>query len=133
MPRRINQIERVSLAILRFIFHLDSMQLNGDAALLLKLHIVQNLIEFHLTFSDRAGAFEKTIGDCRLTVIYVCDYAEISDMFHLRVNKSNPAKTGGIFIPNIPKNGSICKEDKLILSFMTIIFYLYNKKNKWRF
>ena len=68
MSRRIDQIQRVLLSFM-YIFHLDGMAFNGNATLPLQIHIVE-----HLPFGDlyRIRIFKQTVGQSRLTVIYMC-------------------------------------------------------------
>ena len=56
------------------------MALDGDAALALQVHIVE-----HLPFSNLngLGALQQTVGQRRLTVVYMCDDAEVADVLHL--------------------------------------------------
>ena len=41
MPRGVDQVHFVGLAVVRGVFHADSARLDGNAALALKLHIVE--------------------------------------------------------------------------------------------
>ena len=58
MPRSVNEVEDIFLTIQR-IFHLYGMTLDSDAALTLKVHIVEHLPLCHLY---RVGIFEKSVG-----------------------------------------------------------------------
>jgi hypothetical protein len=55
------------------------MTLDGDTSLALQVHIVKHLSLSHL---DGIGALKKSVGKGRLAVIYMCYYAEISDILH---------------------------------------------------
>ena len=81
MARSVNQIQDIFLAIL-LILHLDSVTFNCNTSLALQIHIVK-----HLTFSHLNGfcALQQSIGKCRLTVINMCYYTEISDILHERI------------------------------------------------
>ena len=78
MSRSINEIEHILLSVF-FILHLYGVALDGDAALLLQVHIVE-----HLPFCDLdgVGVLQQAICQGRLTVVYVCDDAEITYMLH---------------------------------------------------
>ena len=54
------------------------MRLDGDAALALEIHRVEDL-RFHLARLQRAGHLEKAIGQRRLAVVDVRDDGEIAD------------------------------------------------------
>ena len=79
MTRRIDQVQLVRLAILGLVQHRHRVGLDGDAALLLEVHRVKQLV-FHLARRDRAGPVQQPIGKCRLAVIDVGDDAEISNV-----------------------------------------------------
>ena len=78
MSRSVNEIQHIFLPIL-LVFHLDGMTLDGDASLFLQVHIVE-----HLPFCDLdgVGVLQQAICQGRLTVVYVCDDAEITYMLH---------------------------------------------------
>src|SRR5262249_45075592 len=101
----IDEVEDVFVAVLRMVLHLDCMELDGYAAFLLQLHIVQHLIKLHLPFGNCARGFEEAVGDCRLTVVDVSDDAEISNVIHLLMkwyyDKKNPDCVIGICGKNI--------------------------------
>ena len=61
-------------------FYLYGMALDGDASLLFEIHVVE-----HLPLSDfhSVGLFKQTVGKCRLSVVYVCNNAKVSYMFHV--------------------------------------------------
>ena len=80
VPRSIDEIEDVLLAIL-VVLHLDRMALDGDPLFLLQVHIVQDLC-LHVPAGQSLGQFEQPVGKSTLAMIYVSDYAEISDVFH---------------------------------------------------
>jgi phosphoserine phosphatase len=75
------------------------MELDCDAPFLLKFHIIQNLVEFHLTWGDGACVFEETIGNSGFAVVNVGDDAEVADVIHARgilsiTEKSDPRWSG---------------------------------------
>ena len=55
------------------------MALDGDAALFFEIHIIEHLTLGHL---DGIGELKQTVGKGRLTMVDVCNDAEVSDMFH---------------------------------------------------
>ena len=79
MSRSVNEVEDILLAIVH-ILHLDSVALDCNSALLLKVHVVK-----HLPFGDVdcLGCLQQTVGQCRLTVVYVGNDAKVSDSFHI--------------------------------------------------
>ena len=96
MPGRVDQIQLINFTISSLVFHGDRMRLDGDAALLLEVHRVKQLV-FHLARRDRARPMQQPIGKRRLAVVDVGDDAEISNVRYvhrlkpeLRANKSWP-------------------------------------------
>ena len=80
MPRSVDEVQAVLLPLV-FVHHLDRVALDGDALLLLQVHVVQHLI-VHLPGRQGAGKFYEPVGKGALAVVDMCDYAEIPDMFH---------------------------------------------------
>ena len=60
------------------------MALDGDAALALKVHIVENLV-LRLPFVDGARVLKQTVGQSALAVVDVRYDAEIADVVHLQI------------------------------------------------
>jgi transketolase len=58
------------------------MTLYGDALFLLQIHGIQHLCS-HVTAVDGIGKFEQSVGQSALSVIYMCNDAEIPNVFHL--------------------------------------------------
>jgi len=80
--------------------------LDGDAALALKVHVVQCLI-LHVPLVDGFGMFQQAVGEGAFAVVNVRDDAEVADMLHL-IDSINPIRSiDSIFIPrnNPGKNG----------------------------
>jgi hypothetical protein len=75
---RVDQIQHVRLAVLRFVVEPDCVRFDRDAALALEIHVVEHL-RFHLAAGHRAGQFEQAIGQRRLAVIDVRDDREIAN------------------------------------------------------
>ena len=80
MSRSINQIERVMLAI-HFVCHLDGMTLDGDTSFALQVHVIEHLALGHL---DGVGCFQKPVCQCALSMVDMCNDAEISYILHSR-------------------------------------------------
>ena len=69
----------IGFAVIGFIIQRDGAGLDGDAALPLQLHIIQDLI-FHIPFGYRFGGFQDAVGEGALAVIDMGDDAEIADV-----------------------------------------------------
>ena len=61
MSGRVNQIEFIDFAVVCVITHADWMRLDGDAALLFKIHGVENLV-MERTLFDGFRMEEKAVG-----------------------------------------------------------------------
>src|SRR3989449_7331544 len=75
---RVDQVEDVLLAVARAVGEADRARLDGDAALALELHVVEEL-RGHLARRDRAGRLEDAIRERGLPVIDVGDDREVAD------------------------------------------------------
>jgi hypothetical protein len=62
-----------------YIFHLDGVTFNGYTSFTLQVHIIE-----HLTFGylNGLGCFQQTVGQCRLTVVDVCNNAKVPYLLH---------------------------------------------------
>ncbi len=78
VARRVDQIQHVRLAVLRFVIEPDRVGLDRDAALALEIHVVEHL-RCHIAVGHRAGQFEQAVGERRLAVIDVGDDREVAD------------------------------------------------------
>jgi hypothetical protein len=58
------------------------MAFNGDAALPLQLHIVENLV-LEITLCNGVGVHKHPVGQSAFPVINVSNNAEVSDVLHL--------------------------------------------------
>jgi len=74
----INKIQNVGFAVGRLIVEADRARLDGDAALALQIHRVEELF-LELALGERAGAFEQAIGERRLAVIDMRNNREITN------------------------------------------------------
>ena len=79
MAGRVHQIEDIGLAILGRIFQPHGLRLDGDAALALDIHRIEDLL-LHLPAGQRAGKLDQAIGQRRLAMIDMGDDREIADV-----------------------------------------------------
>ena len=79
MPRRVDEIEDVLLAGRRGVVQADRMRLDGDPALALEVHGVEDLVA-ELAVFDRPTALDEAVGERGLAVVDVRDDAEVSDV-----------------------------------------------------
>jgi hypothetical protein len=83
VPGGVDQVDLVLLAVFRAVVHVHGVQLDGDPALPLQLVGVQDLLP-HLASIQRRGMLKEPIGQGGLSVVDVCDDAEITNVieFH---------------------------------------------------
>jgi len=79
VARGVHQVQDISLTILRLVVQADSLGLDGDAALALDVHIVEDLLG-HLALGQAAGFLDQTIGQGRLAMVDVGDDGEVADV-----------------------------------------------------
>ena len=82
MTGGIDKIQQVGLAILRMVIKCDALCLDGDTALALNIHRVENLRR-HLTRSQASTVLDKTVRDGRFAMIDMGDDGEIADFAQL--------------------------------------------------
>ena len=75
---RVDQVEDIGLPVLGRIVQTHGLGLDRDAALTLKLHIVEHLL-FHLALGQSAGHLDQAIGQRGFTVVDMGHDGEISD------------------------------------------------------
>ena len=75
----VDEVEDVELAVLGGVFEADGLGLDGDAALALDVHRVEELL-LHLAVGDGAGRLDQPVGERRLAVVDVGDDGEVADM-----------------------------------------------------
>jgi hypothetical protein len=78
VARRVHQVELVGLAILGRIVEANGLRLDGDAALALDIHGIEDLL-LHLAQRDVAAQLDQPIREGRLAVIDMGDDREIAD------------------------------------------------------
>ena len=79
MARRVDKIERIRLAVLGFVRQSDGARLDGDAALALEIHVVEDLLG-HFAFFHRAAQLNEPVGQRGFAVVDVRDDGKIPDM-----------------------------------------------------
>ena len=79
VPGRVHQVEDVALAVLRLVVQPDGLRLDGDAALFLDVHRVEDLLA-HVARGDRAGLLDQPVGKRRLAVVDMGHDREIADI-----------------------------------------------------
>ena len=79
MPRCINKIQLVDLAVARLLVEADTLRLDCDTALALAIHGVENLF-FHLARAQATAVLDKPVSQSRFTVIDMRDNREIADV-----------------------------------------------------
>ena len=84
VARGIDEVELVGLAVLGGIVHGDGAGLDGDAALALNVHVVQNLV-FHGALVHTLGQLQNTVRQGGFAVVDVCNDAEIADIVSCHV------------------------------------------------
>ena len=118
---RVDQVEDVVEAVLRLVGETHRARLDGDAALALEVHVVEELRR-HLALRDRAGALEEPVGERRLPVIDVGDDREVSDAAGVHypgdlMGVVGPPQVcvrcggvrGGVWLAGVPRRGaSVC-------------------------
>src|ERR1700730_1602161 len=77
VARGVDEVQLVGFAVPRRVGHPDRLELDGDAALALEIHAVEDLI-LHIALADRARELEQAVGQCRFPVIDVGDDAEVA-------------------------------------------------------
>ena len=78
MAGRVDQVERVDLAVGRGVGQPHGAGLDGDATLALEIHAIEQLCA-HVTAGDGAGLLDQPVGERRLAVVNVRDDTEAAD------------------------------------------------------
>ena len=78
VPGSIDQVELVSLAILRGVHHTDGMGLNGNAAFALQVHGIEHL-RLHLARSERPGQLQQAVRQRGFAVVDMRDDGKIAE------------------------------------------------------
>ncbi len=83
VTRRVHQVEDIVLAILGLVFQTHRLGLDGDAALLLDIHIIENLFR-HFARGQATGELNQAVRQRRFAVVDVGDNGKIPDAFDRR-------------------------------------------------
>jgi hypothetical protein len=83
---RVDQVERVGLAIACGVCQRGRLRLDGDAALALEIHRIEHLLA-HLAVRQSAAALDEAVGQRGLAVVDVGDDREVADIAHAVVWK----------------------------------------------
>ena len=78
VPRRVDQVELVFVAVLCSVVEADAFGLDGDAALALEVHRVEDL-RAHFALGERAGELEQPVGQRGFAMVDMRDNAKIAD------------------------------------------------------
>ena len=68
------------LPVFGLIIQPDGPGFDGNAPLPFQLHVVQNLV-LHVPLGHGAGHLQHPVGQGGLAVVYMCDNAEVADVF----------------------------------------------------
>ena len=90
MTRSVDEIQHISLAVLGLVVETDGSCLDGDAALTLKIHVVEDLI-LHDALLDRTAQLDEPVRQRRLTVVDVSDYRKVPDVVLIYHSNSSSA------------------------------------------
>ena len=81
VPRGVDQVQVVLLAIRGDVFQRRGLRLDRDATLALEVHRVQHL-RLHLAVGQAAAALDQAIRERRLAVVDMRDDGKVADMLH---------------------------------------------------
>ena len=79
MARGVDEVELIGLAVVGLVAHRDGAGLDGDAALLLDVHVVQHLVG-HGALVDAVGQLQHTVRQSGLAVVDVGNNAKVADV-----------------------------------------------------
>ena len=79
VPRRVHQVQDVDLPVLGRIRQAHGLRLDGDAPLLLQLHVVQDLLG-HLPRGQPSRGLDQPVGQRGLAVVDMGDDGEVTDV-----------------------------------------------------
>src|SRR2546430_4295276 len=78
VARCVNEVQEILVPIVGLVPDGDRVGLDGDPALTLQVHRVQDLLA-RFPGADGPGVFEQPIRECRLPVVYVSDNGKVPD------------------------------------------------------
>ena len=73
MAGGIDEVIDIVLAVLCRIIELNCARLDGDSALALEIHIIEDL-RLHIARGDRSGLLKDTVGESGLAVVDMSNY-----------------------------------------------------------
>ncbi len=76
VARSINQVQTIGIAVFGLVMQANAFRLDGDAALTLQVHGIENLF-VHFALRERAGHFEQAVCQRGLAMVDMRDDAEI--------------------------------------------------------
>ncbi len=76
---RVDQVQNIGLAIVGDVMQAHGLRLDGDAALLLDIHVVENLLG-HLAIGEAAGRLDQPVSQRRLAMVDMGDDRKIADV-----------------------------------------------------
>jgi hypothetical protein len=74
----VHEVELVRLAVGRYVRQRHGLTLDGNTALTLDIHAIENLI-LELTFGDDLRSLDESVGKRAFAVVYVRNNAEVSN------------------------------------------------------
>ena len=81
MAGRVDQVEDVILAVMGAVVQAHGLRLDGNAALLLDIHIIENLLlAGHFARVHAAGELDQPVGEGGFPVVDMGDDGEIADI-----------------------------------------------------
>ncbi len=91
----INEVELVGFAILRVVMQRYAVRFDGDAALTLQIHGIQDL-GFHFTVRKTTANLDETVGQGGFTVVDVRDDGKIADMTQITHRLNTQKESAGL-------------------------------------
>jgi hypothetical protein len=79
VARRIHQVQLVFNAVLGLVGKAHGLRLDGDAALFLDVHIIENLLG-HLARLEPAAGLNQAVGEGAFSMIDMGDDGEVANM-----------------------------------------------------
>jgi hypothetical protein len=81
VPRCIDHVELIALAVAGGVIKRNALRLDGDPALALELHGVEHL-GLHLPIGQTPAQLDEAVGEGRFAVVDVCNDGEITYVPH---------------------------------------------------
>ena len=129
MARRVDEVELVLLAVLALVVQTHRLRLDGDAALALDVHVVEDL-RLHLALRKCPRIFNQTVRNRRFSMVNMGNDGKVADVLVLHVHF--PFNIHVVLIENIiPFPRLLLQEKQRNGCFFTwpMILYLGNDIN----